>query len=47
VFKARTVAERKMAWKEAVGYLRQVRDLDACRRSRHPLRPGHRVERRG
>lgn len=45
VFKGRTAGESKMNWKEALGYLRQLRDLYAYRRSRHLPRPEHRVER--
>jgi dolichol-phosphate mannosyltransferase len=47
VFKGRTAGESKMNWKEALGYLRQLRDLYAYRRSRHLPRPGYRVERQG
>ena len=43
VFVGRTVGESKMNWKEAAGYLRQLRDLHAYRRSRHLPRPEHRV----
>ena len=44
VFKGRTAGESKMNWKEAAGYLRQLRDLHAYRRRRGLARPGHRVE---
>jgi dolichol-phosphate mannosyltransferase len=47
VFKGRTAGESKMNWKEALGYLRQLRGLYAYRRSRHLPRPGYRVERQG
>ena len=43
VFKGRTVGESKMNLKEATGYLQQLRDLHAYRRSRHLPRPAHRV----
>ena len=43
VFVGRTVGESKMNWKEAAGYLRQLRDLHAYRRSRHLSRPEHRI----
>jgi dolichol-phosphate mannosyltransferase len=43
VFVGRTVGESKMNWKEAAGYLRQLRDLHAYRRSRHLPRPEHRI----
>lgn len=43
VFVGRTVGESKLNWKEAAGYLRQLRDLHAYRRSRHLPRPEHRV----
>lgn len=43
VFKGRTVGESKMNLKEATGYLRQLRDLHAYRRSRHLPRPAHRA----
>ena len=43
VFVGRTVGESKMNWKEAAGYLRQLRDLHAYRRTRHLRRPQHRV----
>ena len=43
VFVGRTVGESKMNWKEAAGYLRQLRDLHAYRRTRHLPRPEHRV----
>jgi dolichol-phosphate mannosyltransferase len=45
VFTGRTVGESKMNWKEATGYLQQLRDLYAYRRSRHPPRPNYRAER--
>jgi len=41
VFKGRTVGESKMNWKEATGYLRQLRDLHAYRRERGLPRPKH------
>jgi dolichol-phosphate mannosyltransferase len=43
VFAARTAGESKMNLKEALGYLRQLRDLHAYRRSRRLPRPRHRV----
>ena len=43
VFKGRTVGESKMNWKEAAGYLRQLRDLHAYRRTHRLSKPGHRV----
>lgn len=43
VFVGRTVGESKMNWKEAAGYLRQLRDLHAHRRTRHLPRPEHRI----
>ena len=43
VFVGRTVGESKMNWKEAAGYLRQLRDLHAYRRTRQLPRPEHRV----
>jgi len=43
VFVGRTVGESKMNWKEAAGYLRQLRDLHAYRRTRHLRRPEHRI----
>ena len=43
VFKGRTVGESKMNLKEATGYLRQLRDLHAYRRSHRLRRPAHRV----
>jgi glycosyltransferase involved in cell wall biosynthesis len=43
VFKGRTVGESKMNLKEAMGYLRQLRDLYAYRRTRDLARPTHRV----
>jgi glycosyltransferase involved in cell wall biosynthesis len=45
VFKGRTAGESKMNWKEATGYLRQLRDLYAYRRSRHLPRPQYRAVR--
>jgi dolichol-phosphate mannosyltransferase len=44
VFTGRTVGESKMNWKEATGYLQQLRDLYAYRRSRHLPRPKYRAE---
>ena len=44
VFTGRTIGESKMNWKEAAGYLRQLRDLHAFRRRRRLPRPRHRVE---
>lgn len=44
VFAGRTVGQSKMNWKEATGYLRQLRDLYAYRRARRLPRPQHRVE---
>lgn len=43
VFVGRTAGESKMNWKEAAGYLRQLRDLHAYRRTRHLPRPEHRI----
>ena len=43
VFAARTAGESKMNLKEALGYLRQLRDLHAYRRSRRLPRPRHLV----
>jgi dolichol-phosphate mannosyltransferase len=43
VFKGRTVGESKMNLKEAAGYLRQLRDLRAYRRSHKLPRPAHRT----
>jgi dolichol-phosphate mannosyltransferase len=43
VFTGRTVGESKMNMKEAMGYLRQLQDLYAYRRSRHLPRPVHRM----
>jgi dolichol-phosphate mannosyltransferase len=43
VFEGRTVGESKMNWKEAAGYLRQLRDLYAHRRAGRLPRPEHRV----
>jgi dolichol-phosphate mannosyltransferase len=45
VFTGRTVGESKMNWKEATGYLQQLRDLYAYRRRRHLPRPNYRAER--
>jgi dolichol-phosphate mannosyltransferase len=45
VFAARTAGESKMNLKEALGYLRQLRDLHAYRRRRKLPRPRHLVER--
>jgi dolichol-phosphate mannosyltransferase len=45
VFTGRTVGESKMNLKEATGYLQQLRDLHAYRRSRNLPRPQHRIER--
>jgi dolichol-phosphate mannosyltransferase len=45
VFTGRTAGESKMNLKEATGYLRQLRDLYAYRRSRRLPRPAHRVVR--
>jgi dolichol-phosphate mannosyltransferase len=50
VFQARTAGESKMNFKEALGYLTQLRELRAFRRSHDVPRPEHRVlgpERRG
>jgi dolichol-phosphate mannosyltransferase len=44
VFTGRTAGESKMNWKEAAGYLQQLRDLHAFRRRRRLPRPRHRVE---
>lgn len=44
VFAGRTVGESKMNFKEATGYLRQLRDLHAYRRARRLPRPEHHVE---
>jgi dolichol-phosphate mannosyltransferase len=41
VFKGRTVGESKMNWKEAAGYLAQLKDLHAYRRGRGLVRPRH------
>ena len=41
VFKGRTVGESKMNWKEATGYLHQLRELYAYRRARRLPRPRH------
>ena len=43
VFQNRTTGESKMNWKEALGYLAQLRDLRAYRRAHHVPRPEHRV----
>ncbi|HYT65033.1 MAG TPA: polyprenol monophosphomannose synthase [Vicinamibacterales bacterium] len=43
VFRGRTAGESKMNWKEAAGYLKQLRDLYAYRRVHHLARPQHRV----
>ena len=43
VFEGRTAGESKMNLKEALGYLRQLRDLHAYRRSRRLPRPQLRV----
>jgi dolichol-phosphate mannosyltransferase len=43
VFTGRTVGESKMNLKEALGYLGQIRDLQAYRRSRGLPAPEHRV----
>jgi dolichol-phosphate mannosyltransferase len=43
VFKGRTVGESKMNWKEATGYVKQLRDLHAYRRAKRLPRPEHRV----
>ena len=43
VFSARTAGESKMNLKEALGYLSQLRDLHAYRRSHRLARPRHRV----
>jgi dolichol-phosphate mannosyltransferase len=45
VFTGRTIGESKMNLTEATGYLRQLRDLYAYRRSRHLPRPAHRAVR--
>jgi len=45
VFTGRTVGESKMNMKEATGYLRQLRELHAYRRSRRLPRPAHRAVR--
>jgi dolichol-phosphate mannosyltransferase len=44
VFTGRTVGDSKMNWKEAAGYLRQLRDLYAYRRRRRLPRPQYRAE---
>src|SRR6185503_9734912 len=43
VFVGRTVGESKMNWKEAAGYLQQLRDLHAYRRRKRLPRPDHRT----
>jgi dolichol-phosphate mannosyltransferase len=43
VFKGRTVGESKMNFKEATGYLQQLRDLYAYRRRKRLPRPRHRA----
>ena len=43
LFKGRTVGESKMNLKEATGYLRQLRDLHAYRRSHRLPKPAHRI----
>jgi dolichol-phosphate mannosyltransferase len=43
VFQTRTAGESKMNRKEALGYLRQLRDLHAFRRRHRVARPQHRV----
>jgi len=43
VFTGRTAGESKMNMKEATGYLRQLRELHAYRRSRRLPRPVHRA----
>ena len=43
VFTGRTVGESKMNWKEATGYLQQLRDLHAYRRTRGLKPPEHRI----
>lgn len=45
VFVGRTAGESKMNWKEAAGYLRQLRDLYAYRRTGRLPKPEHRVVR--
>ena len=45
VFTGRTVGESKMNLKEAMGYLRQLRDLRAYRRSHHLAAPQYRTVR--
>ena len=44
VFTGRTAGESKMNWQEAMGYLRQLRDLYAYRRNRRLPRPEYRVD---
>lgn len=43
VFQTRTAGESKMNLKEALGYLRQLRDLRAYRREHRLPRPAHRI----
>jgi len=43
VFQARTAGQSKMNMKEALGYVRQLRDLHAFRRRHGVARPRHRV----
>ena len=43
VFRTRTAGESKMNFKEALGYLTQLRDLRAYRRAHRLPRPAHRV----
>ena len=43
VFTGRTVGESKMNTREAMGYLAQLRDLHAYRRSKGLRRPAHRI----
>lgn len=43
VFQTRTAGESKMNLKEALGYLRQLRDLRAYRREHKLPRPAHRI----
>ena len=43
VFRTRTAGESKMNLKEALGYLKQLRDLRAYKRANHVPRPAHRV----
>jgi dolichol-phosphate mannosyltransferase len=44
VFKARTAGDSKMNWKEAAGYIVQLRDLHAYRRRKRLPRPRYRAE---